>query len=349
MFQKTITYDDLLMVPKFSDIVSRSEIVLDSSLDSNIQLYSPLISAPMDTVTEVDMCIAMSKAGGLGIIHRYNSIRQQVDMARLALNTGAKYVGAAIGSTGDFLERAYELVNRGTNVVCVDVAHGDHISVKKAVLELDKLSTRSKFHLMAGNIATGEAYTNLANWGVDSVRVGVGGGAICSTRINTGHGVPNMSALFDCVNARKSDKCDNKPTIVIDGGIKTAGDIVKALAAGADFVMAGSLFAGTDQSPGNLIKSSDGSFIKEYRGMASREAQMDWRGKTSAPEGISTFINYKGSVHNILNDLLGNIRSGLSYSGARNLQELRQKVTFVLQSSAGMVESSTHILSRNAK
>lgn len=173
--------------------------------------------------------------------------------------------------------------------------------------------------------------------------------SICSTRINTGHGVPNMSALFDCVNARKSDKSDNKPTIVIDGGIKTASDIVKALAAGADFVMAGSLFAGTDQSPGNLIKSSDGSFIKEYRGMASREAQMDWRGKTSAPEGISTFINYKGSVDNILNDLLGNIRSGLSYSGARNLQELRQKVTFVLQSSAGMVESSTHILSRNAK
>jgi len=347
MFQKTITYDDLLMVPKFSDIESRNEIVLDNVLGNSISLKIPLISAPMDTVTETDMSVAMCRNGGLGILHRYNTIEQQTDLVKQSIKLGVINIGAAVGVKGDFIERTQELTKAGVNVICIDVAHGDHISVKKAAQELNKLSNRNKIHLMAGNVATGDAYTNLAKWGVDSVRVGVGGGAICSTRINTGHGVPNMSALFDCVNARKS--ISNSPSIVIDGGIKTAGDIVKALAAGADFIMAGSLFAGTDESPGHLISKSDGSFIKEYRGMASREAQINWRGKTSAPEGISTFINYKGSVNAIMDDLVGNIKSGLSYSGARNLQELRNKVTFVLQSSAGMTESSTHILNRNAK
>ncbi len=174
--------------------------------------------------------------------------------------------------------------------------------------------------------------------------------SICSTRINTGHGLPNMSALFDCVRARKSPDCgSNRPTIIIDGGIKTAGDMVKAFAAGADFVMCGSLFAGTDQSPGNLIQNPNGNLVKEYRGMASREAQINWRNKSSAPEGISTFVNYKGSVEDILDDLIGNIASGFSYSGARNMQQLRDKAQFVLQSSAGMNESFTHILHRNAK
>lgn len=347
MFQKSLTFDDFLLVPGFSDIESRSEVDISSKLDSQFTLRTPIITSPMDTVTEQEMAVAVANKGGLGIVHRYNSVEQQVTIVR---KCEGYLVGAAVGVKDDFLERTQELVKAGAKVICVDVAHGDHISVKNAIQALEKLPERGKFHLMAGNVATGDGYKHLAQWGADSVRVGVGGGAICSTRINTGHGLPNMSALFDCATARRSPDCgSNRPTIIIDGGIKYAGDIVKALAAGADAIMAGSLFAGTDESPGNLIQNPNGSLVKEYRGMASREAQMNWRGKSSSPEGIATFVNYKGSVNDILDDLIGNIKSGLSYSGARSLRELREKANFVLQSSAGMNESFTHILHRNAK
>lgn len=347
MFQKTLTFDDLLILPQFSDIESRSEVSIASQLDSKLKLDIPIISSPMDTVTEHVMATTLAKKGALGIIHRYNSVDEQVDQVR---KTEHSVVGAAVGVKDDFLERTQELVKAGAKVICVDVAHGDHISVKNALEKLETIPERSKFHLMAGNVATGAGYKRLAQWGADSIRVGIGGGSICSTRINTGHGIPNMSALFDCVNARKSADCgSNRPTLIIDGGIKTAGDMVKALAAGADFVMCGSLFAGTDESPGNVLVNPNGSLVKEYRGMASREAQMNWRNKSSSPEGISTFINYKGSVVDIIDDLVGNIKSGLSYSGASNLCELKTKAQFVLQSSAGMNESFTHILHRNAK
>jgi IMP dehydrogenase len=349
MFQKSLTFDDFLLVPQYSDIESRSEVDISSQLDSKLKLDTPIISSPMDTVTEHVMASTMSRKGGLGVIHRYNSIPEQVAQVNEA-NCGFDTIGAAVGVKDDFIERTQELVKAGAKVICVDVAHGDHVSVKKALESLEKLPERSKFHLMAGNVATGAGYMRLAQWGADSVRVGIGGGSICSTRINTGHGLPNMSALFDCATARKSPDCgSNRPSIIIDGGIKTAGDMVKALAAGADFVMCGSLLAGTDESPGNLIQNPNGSLVKEYRGMASREAQMNWRGKSSSPEGIATFVNYKGSVNDILDDLIGNIKSGLSYSGARSLRQLREKAQFVLQSSAGMNESFTHILHRNAK
>lgn len=346
MFQKSLTFDDFLLIPQYSDIESRNEVDISSKLDTQIKLETPIISSPMDTVTEWVMASTMSRKGGLGIIHRYNSIQDQIVQADEA-NLGFDIIGAAVGVKDDFLERTQELIKVGVKVICVDVAHGDHISVKKALQKLEKIPERSKFHLMAGNVATGDGYKRLAQWGADSVRVGIGGGSICSTRINTGHGLPNMSALFDCAEARKShDYGSNKPSIIIDGGIKTAGDMVKAFAAGADFVMCGSLFAGTDEAPGNLIQNSNGTLVKEYRGMASREAQMNWRGKSSSPEGIATFVNYKGSVNDILDDLIGNIKSGLSYSGARSIKELREKARFVLQSSAGMNESFTHILSR---
>jgi IMP dehydrogenase len=344
MLQTALTFDDVLLVPKFSSIVSRSEVDLSLNLGPSIQLSLPVISSPMDTVTEADMAVAISKAGGLGIIHRYNSIDQQAKLVTEAKEKGAKFVGAAVGSTGDFYERASELVKWGVDVVCVDVAHGHHQNVREAIEKIKNHPSHYKFHLMAGNVATGKAYQDLSDWGADSIRVGIGGGSICSTRLQTGFGVPNLAAIFDCVQTQAYRS--GKTKLIVDGGIKNSGDMVKAFAAGAHFVMCGSMLAGTDESPGETFTDSNGVKMKNYRGMASREAQTDWRGKSSAPEGISTFIKHKGSVVPILQDIHGNIQSGYSYAGARNFHELAGKVQFIQQTSAGAAESFTHILNK---
>jgi len=344
MIQLALTFDDMLLIPKFSTITSRTEVDLRINLDPKIELSLPVISSPMDTVTEVNMAVAISKAGGLGIIHRYNSIEQQGKLVTAAKEAGAKFVGAAVGSTGDFYERASELIKWGVDVVCVDVAHGHHQNVKEAIEKIKNHPSHYKFHLMAGNVATGKGFQDLSDWGADSIRVGIGGGSICSTRLQTGFGVPNLAAIFDCVQTQAYKS--GKTKLIVDGGIKNSGDMVKAFAAGAHFVMCGSMLAGTDESPGETFINSDGVKMKNYRGMASREAQTDWRGKSSAPEGISTFIKHKGSVVPILQDIHGNIQSGYSYAGARNFHELAGKVQFIQQTSAGLGESFTHILNR---
>jgi len=192
--------------------------------------------------------------------------------------------------------------------------------------------------IIAGNVCTLQGVNDLADWGADAVRANIGGGSICSTRIVTGHGLPGLQTIFDCA------RTDRDVAIIADGGIKTSGDIVKALAAGADFVMCGSLLAGTKESPGDIITMSDGSRMKEYRGMASKDAQMNWRNKSSTPEGVASYIPYKGTVDDILLDLEGGLRSGLSYSGARTIQELQSNAEWSQQTSAGTVESGTHIL-----
>jgi len=344
MIQLALTFDDMLLIPKFSTITSRTEVDLRINLDPKIELSLPVISSPMDTVTEVNMAVAISKAGGLGIIHRYNSIEQQGKLVTAAKEAGAKFVGAAVGSTGDFYERASELIKWGVDVVCVDVAHGHHQNVKEAIEKIKNHPSHYKFHLMAGNVATGKGFQDLSDWGADSIRVGIGGGSICSTRLQTGFGVPNLAAIFDCAQTQAYKS--GKTKLIVDGGIKNSGDMVKAFAAGAHFVMCGSMLAGTDESPGETFINSDGVKMKNYRGMASREAQTDWRGKSSAPEGISTFIKHKGSVVPILQDIHGNIQSGYSYAGARNFHELAGKVQFIQQTSAGLGESFTHILNR---
>jgi len=335
--KETLSYDDVLLVPKYSDIESRSEISLSSSLGKNLVFNSPIIASPMDTVSGQDMAIALSKLGGVAIIHRYNSISEQTDIVRKVKREGER-VGAAIGTTGDFMDRVDALQTAGVDFICIDVAHGDHIMVKNAIR-----SIREKYglsiHIMAGNVATKHAFERLEAWGADSIRVGIGGGSICSTRIQTGHGVPNLTAIMECASTAM------RAAVIADGGIKNAGDAVKALAAGADFVMLGSILAGTDEAPGEVVESVlHATRFKSYRGMASREAQQEWRGKSSAPEGIATMIPCKGSVINIFNDLAGNIRSGLSYSGSRSIEEFYQKAEFIKQTSAGQNESSTHIL-----
>ena len=334
----SLSFDDVLLVPQYSDIESRTVLSTKNSL-GDIGLDLPIISSPMDTVTELDMLVAMEMNGGLGIIHRYNSVDDQSKLVKQAKVVEVNNVGAAIGVTGDYLERAQALVEAGANVLCVDVAHGHHSMMKTALASLRKVFGNS-VHIMAGNVATGEGACALAEWGADSVRVGVGGGSICSTRLVSGHGVPTFQTVMDCVEAG----CPIP--IIADGGMKTSGDIVKALAAGADFVMLGSMLAGTDQAPGQVFDAGNKKY-KVYRGMASSEAQVNWRGKTSTPEGISTTIPYKGDVNTILADLKGGIQSGMSYSGARTINDLQAKARFVQQTTAGQAESFTHILMRN--
>ena len=337
--KQTYSFDDVLLVPQYSDIKSRSEVSTNCAL-SQFEFTLPIISSPMDTITETNMVVTLSEAGALGIIHRYNSIREQAQLVVDARIQSTKNIGAAIGISSDFLERAVAVVDVGANILCVDVAHGHHSMMKKAIADLkDKFG--DQVHIMAGNVATVEAFDALASWGADSVRVGIGGGSICSTRIVTGHGVPTLQSVMDCAKSSYDTK------IIADGGIKTSGDIVKALAAGADFVMIGSMLAGTEESPGDVRATLNGEKFKEYRGMASKEAQRDWRGKSSTPEGVATMVPYRGSVNAILADIEGGIRSGLSYTGARSISELQAKAEFILQSSAAQMESNTHILWRN--
>jgi len=280
------------------------------------------------------MATAISSSGGIGVVHRYNTIEEQVALAKKVKG----HVACAVGVTGDYEARAASLVEAGCRILCLDVAHGHHALVRTALKTLRE-ELGDKVHLMAGNVATLEAFNDLADWGADSIRVGIGGGSICSTRLNTGHGVPTYQSVVDCARSDRDAK------LIADGGIKNSGDIVKALAAGADFVMLGSMLAGTDESPGEIFTSENKKY-KVYRGMASRSAQMEWRGKSSSPEGVSTTIPYKGSVVDILQDITGNIKSGFSYTGATSLEILQSKATFIRQTPAGQLESSTHILRR---
>jgi len=390
-----LSFDDVLLVPGMSKVESRSDVDLschlrqDTDEDENYTdpgplFRIPIISSPMDTVTGREMIKAMHEAGGLGVVHRYCTIEEQVEMveAQVVVSTREPKVcippkerifypppgsfsprkglqelrsthehqgklkqslshtaAAAIGVTGDYLERAQELVDANCNILCVDVAHGHHISVREALKSLKKKFGQDVI-LIAGNVATAKAFEDLSRWGADAIRVGIGGGSICSTRIQTGHGVPTLQSIMDCVQSSGEAK------IIADGGIRNSGDIVKAIAAGADLVMLGSLLAGTDESPGQVFSSADGKKYKVYRGMASVEAQVDWRGEARSLEGLSTTIPYKGSVKKILKELEQNIRSGMSYTGAQDLEELYYNSEMIRQTQAGMGESFTHILTK---
>jgi len=342
--RQCLSYDDVLLAPQHSEIRSRREICIRSSLDQDLSFDLPIISSPMDTVSGAEMCVSMASYGGLGIIHRYNSIEDQVAIVskiKKALEKhGSTPIAAAVGVSDDYLERASELYNHGVRVFCLDVAHGHHLLMEEA---LEAIKSRfADIHIMAGNVATKEAFEDLACWGANSIRVGIGGGSICSTRIQTVHGIPTLQSIIDCADAHVRWEV----SMIADGGIRTSGDIVKALAAGANFVMLGSLLAGTSQTPGNVMTGASGKKYKAYRGMASKEAQYDWRGRHSSNEGISTTVPYRGSVIEILSDLVGGIKSGLSYSGAKDIYELQAKSEFILQTGAGRAESGTHILGR---
>lgn len=334
--RKTLTFDDVLLVPQYSDIQSRSSIDLTQKIAKIFDITLPIVSSPMDTVTESEMAASMAISGGLGIIHRYNSIEEQVSLVKNATLLGAKNIGAAIGVSGDFEDRAGELYDAGANVLCIDIAHGHHALMKNAISVVRNLLGES-VHIMAGNVATLKAFNDLADWGADSIRVGVGGGSICSTRVMTGHGLPTLQSVIDC------SESDRDALLVADGGIKQTGDVVKAIAAGADLVMLGSMLAGTDEVPGDSFYV-DGVKCKSYRGMASAAAQIDWRGHVASEEGVSHRVTTKGPVNNTLESIEKALRSGMSYTGATTLSTFRAKADMVRITQASLIESKPHIL-----
>ena len=342
---RCLSYDDVLLMPQFSDICSRSDIDISTSLTKGVDLGLPVIAAPMDTISGAPMALAMTREGGAAVIHRYNSIENQVKQVKIAYSSTTPSrrahikVGAAVGISGDYIERAIALKEAFVSFICIDVAHGHHLLMKRALQNLRGV-LGDYFHIMAGNVATLQGINDLADWGADSVRCNIGGGSICSTRIQTGHGMPGLQTIMDCAQTDRDVK------IIADGGIRNSGDIVKALAAGADAVMCGSLLAGTQETPGKIFEDIDGSKWKSYRGMASKEAQEDWRGRFSSFEGVATRVPYRGPAADILQDLERGIRSGFSYSGALNLDLLHAKAAFVMQTSSGLSESHTHITNR---
>ena len=312
LITSSLSFDDVLLEPKYSAIESRKEIDVSTDLNG-LKLSLPIISSPMDTVTESQMLRAMDANGGLGIVHRYNDIPTQRGMINnvkrkppVATNTGA-----AIGVSGDYLERAESLIDSGVTVLCLDIAHGHHVLMKNALKSL-RSAFGDSVHLMAGNVATLRGFNDLADWGADSIRVGIGGGSICSTRIMTGHGIPTFQSILECARS------DRDAALVADGGIRTCGDIAKALAAGADAVMLGSMLSGTDESPGEIFRV-DGMPFKTYRGMASKEAQIQWRGHVSSEEGVAFRSPYKGPVSDTLDLIKKSLQSSFSYSGVKNL------------------------------
>jgi len=335
---RALSYDDVLLKPQYSDIRSRSEINISSDLGKDVHMCLPILASPMDTISEYAMASGMSAAGACAVVHRYNTIAEQSTQIK---RVGAPaLVGAAVGVSGDYIDRASACLEAGATFLCVDVAHGHHIMMREALRQLRK-RFGSRVHIMAGNVATLEGINDLADWGADSVRCNIGGGSICSTRLQTGHGLPGLQTIIECAQTDRDVK------IIADGGIKNSGDIVKALAAGADAVMVGSLLAGATETPGEIFYDRDGLRWKTYRGMASKEAQIDWRGKYSSFEGIASQVAHQGRVEEILHDLEKGIRSGFSYTGARTLTELQTKAVFVEQTVSGLLESGTHIRNRD--
>lgn len=332
-------FDDILLIPQYSDIDSRHDVDISTKIGESVRsinLGLPIVAAPMDTVCEVDMAIAMRRNGGLGIIHRYLSVEEQSNQVCHTKDSGF-FVGAAVGAKDHDFYRALVLCEAGAGLILVDTANGHSEYAIKAVAALRK-SLGHSIHIMTGNVSTYDGFMALADAGADSIRVGIGGGGMCTTRIVTGHGMPTLSSIIDI---REALPKGTGPSIVADGGIKNSGDAVKALAAGADAVMIGSALAGTQETPGDLIFDGDKSY-KMLRGMASESAQKDWRGSVSVVEGAQTRVTFAGPVQNVLDSWAGGIRSGLSYTGVRNLNDLHAHAQYVGISSVAVAENKPH-------
>jgi len=472
-FKEGLTFDDVLLVPKYSDITSRSQTDLSTKLSRNISINIPFVSANMDTVTESSMAMAMARAGGIGIIHRFLTIQEQanevlkvkrsgsviienpysisseksirdaldyaedkeisgllvvdsnsklvgiiterdllfansndhihdvmtkdvvtakpgvtIDEAKEILHKhrieklpiiddsgiikglitskdiinnanypnaskdkkGRPLVGAAVGVKGDFLERSESLLEAGADVLVVDIAHGHSENELNTVRNIKKAFPDCE--LIAGNIATAQGAEDLIKAGVDAVKVGVGSGSICITRVITGSGVPQLTAVMDCAKIGK----DHGIPIISDGGTRTSGDATKALAAGASSIMVGSMLGGTDESPGTVL-TKNGKRFKVYRGMASLAASIGRKSKETGSisldddlndfvaEGVEAMVPYKGTVTDILKQLTGGVRSGLSYCGAHTIPQMQENAEFIKMSRAGFAESQPHDVS----
>lgn len=340
-FQETFSFDDVLLVPKYSDIRSRKEVFTKTLISKNKKFFLeiPIISAASDTVTTADLAIEMGKLGGLGVIHRFLPVEDQIKEVKKVKKAGVISAAAFGVKNGEF-ERAKALIETGVDILMLDVAHAhskNAIDVIKKVRKINK-----KVIIIAGTVATREGFYDLTRAGADAIKVGIGGGSICITRIRTGFGVPLLSSIIDCAPIAKKFGVG----LIADGGLRTSGDIVKALAAGASAVMLGNMLAGTDQAPGEIIEI-DGKKFKSYRGMASLDANLQRKDvkndrKDIIVEGVSGLVSYKGDANEVIGEILGGIRSGLSYAGARNIKELRKNSTFVRVTQAGIKESYPH-------
>ena len=339
-----LTFDDVLLVPGWSEVLPR-EVSLQSRFSRNISLQIPLVSAAMDTVTEAPMAIALSRAGGIGVLHKNMSKERQAQEVRRVKEAPAEgklRVAAGIGITPDALERTALLVEAGVDAVVLDSAHGH----SKGVVHLLRKVKESfpGLDVVVGNIATAEAARTLADNGADGVKVGIGPGSICTTRIVAGVGVPQLSAIYDVYKALEGSGIP----VIADGGLRYSGDLVKALAAGGDCVMCGSLFAGTDEAPGEVLEA-DGQKVKTYRGMGSTDAMRAGSGdryfqsgaKKLVPEGVVGSVPYKGSVEDIIFQLLGGIRAGMGYCGAPDIPALRS-ARFIRITSNAVRENHPH-------
>jgi IMP dehydrogenase len=349
--KEALTFDDVLILPNYSDILP-ADTNISLNLSKNIVLKAPFLSSAMDTVTDSKMATAMAIAGGIGIIHRNFNIRKQSQEV-IKVKRKNLLVGAAVGTSIEDLERAKALIGSGVDLIVIDTAHGHSKKVLNILLKLKKMN--NKVPICVGNIATGEAAKRLYNSGADIIKVGIGPGSICTTRMVAGIGVPQISAIMEVKKAIKK----NKIKIISDGGIKFSGDIAKALAAGADAIMMGSIFAGTDESPGKKFKIK-GKFYKQYRGMgsigamsagsANRYFQKNYKDKSKfVPEGVEGRVEYKGSVSKIIYQLQGGLRSSMGYIGARKLSEITKKSNLIKITKAGFYESMVHSVEMTQK
>ena len=359
--KKGLTFDDVLLIPAESHVLP-NEVKLDTKLAPNLQLHIPLISAGMDTVTEGNMAIAMAENGGLGVIHKNLSIEAQVEEVKKAKgktvdpnlphpavdDQGRLLAAAAVGVTSDTFERAESLLEAGADAIVIDTAHGHSAGVLRKIKEIREHFPNAT--LIAGNVATGEGTAALFDAGVDVVKVGIGPGSICTTRIVAGVGVPQITAIYDAASvAQKYGK-----KIIADGGIKYSGDVVKALAAGGNAVMLGSMFSGTTEAPGTIF-TNEGKQFKSYRGMGSVGAMSQQHGSSDryfqggvneanklVPEGVEALVPYKDDVSNIIYQIDGGLRAGMGYVGAGTIKELIENSQFVQITNAGLRKSHPH-------
>ena len=352
-----LTYDDIQLVPQYSEIPSRTQINLKTLVSRRYGILNPIVASPMDTVCELEMAYKIFLLGGVGCIHRFNTIQEQSKIIKELYHRiyseewGNQFeswgvmvdnwhseiphvpIMASIGVSESDKDRAKSLVDNGCNIIVIDVAHGHHKNVEKMLMWC-KNNLDDKVDIIAGNIATKEAAQELESWGADGLRVGIGGGSLCTTRVKTGFGVPNVSCLEDIISVAKTP-------VMADGGIRSSGDISKALAIGASSVMLGSLIAGTDEAPGQIVETQKGLY-KRYRGSASLETKVTHGQQTRNVEGESTTIPYKGGVKFIVNGLIDGVKSALSYGGAKDLEDFNPP--YVKVTNSGINEAKPHLL-----
>lgn len=337
--ETALTFDDLLLIPKRSTIKSRfgGEIDMSSEVVPGIKINIPIISSNMDTISGFDLVKAMNEFGATGIIHRFMDVQEHYKY----LKELSKPIIGCIG-VGEDGRKRMEVIADACDAVLIDIAHGHCDAMINQISWIRE--NFKNIPIIAGNVATYQGTMDLLEAGCRSVKVGVGCGALCTTRIKTGNGVPQATAIIECRKAKEDfyNKTKINSTLIADGGIRNSGDIIKCLALGASCIMAGNLLAGTEESPGKPIQLPGQGKMKIYRGQASLSAMLDWKGYATSVEGEISMVPYKGSIKEVMKDLVSGILSGMSYQNARTLNELYEDAEFVIQTNAGIIEAKPH-------